>query len=101
MNEGTSKELTKEQKTDIEALAAIPDAEIDTRDLPETLDWAGARRDLLYRPLKKQITLRLDADVVAWFRANAPDGRGYQTEINRVLREHATRASKRVLRGRS
>ena len=38
--------------------------------------------------MKQQITLRLDADVVAWFKANALDGRGYQTEINRVLREH-------------
>ena len=54
------------------------------------------RRSLLYRPVKQQITLRLDADVVAWFRANAPGGRGYQTEINRVLREHAQRAAKRA-----
>lgn len=48
---------------------------------------------MLYRPVKQQITLRLDADVLAWFRANAPGGRGYQTEINRVLREHAQRLS--------
>ena len=96
MNEGASNNLTGEQKAEIEALAALPEEEIDTNDIPEILDWAGARRDLLYRPLKKQITLRLDADVVAWFRANAPDGRGYQTEMNRVLREHATRASKRA-----
>ena len=54
----------------------------------QILDWSGTRRGLLYRPMKQQITLRLDADVVAWFKANAPDGRGYQTEINRVLREH-------------
>ena len=43
-------------------------------------------------PVKQQITLRLDADVVSWFKANVPNGRGYQTEINRVLREHARRA---------
>ncbi len=96
MNEGASNNLTGEQKAEIEALAALPEEEIDTSDIPEILDWAGARRGLLYRPVKKQITLRLDADVVAWFRANAPNGRGYQTEMNRVLREHATRASKRV-----
>ena len=47
----------------------------------------------MYRPVKKQITLRLDADVLSWFRALAPNGRGYQTEINRVLREYAGRAS--------
>ncbi|MCE2453041.1 MAG: BrnA antitoxin family protein [Nitrospinae bacterium] len=96
MNEGVSNNLTGEQKTDIEALAALPDAEIDTSDITEILDWAGAKRGPLFRPVKKQITLRLDADVVAWFRANAPNGRGYQTEMNRVLREHAARASKRV-----
>ena len=89
MKKGTSKELTEEQKTEIQALAALPDEEIDTSDVPEILDWSGAKRGLLYRPVKQQITLRLDADVVAWFRENAPGGRGYQTEINRVLREHA------------
>ena len=96
MNEGASNNLTGEQKAEIEALAALPEEEIDTSDIPEILDWVGARRGLLYRPVKKQLTLRLDADVVAWFRANAPNGRGYQTEMNRVLREHATRSLKRV-----
>jgi len=38
----------------------------------------------LYRPIKRPVTLRLDADVVAWFKA---DGRGYQTRINRALRK--------------
>ena len=91
MKKGTSRELTKEQKAEIKALASLPDEKIDTTDIPEILDWSGAKRGLLYRPVKQQITLRLDADVVAWFRANAPGGRGYQTEINRVLREHARR----------
>ena len=92
MKKATSKALTQRQKADIEALAALPDEEIDTSDIPEILDWSGARRGALYRPVKQQITLRLDADVLAWFRANAPGGRGYQTEINRVLREHARSA---------
>ena len=47
------------------------------RYLPEEL--AG-----LYKPLKKPVTLRLDADVLAWFQRV---GRGYQTRINRALRE--------------
>ena len=84
--------LSDEQRGEIDALAKLPDERIDTSDLPEILDWSGAKRGLLYRPIKRQITLRLDADVVAWFKANAPDGRGYQTEINRVLREHARRS---------
>ena len=91
MKKGTSRALAKEQKAEIKALANLPDEKIDTTDIPEILDWSGAKRGLLYRPVKRQITLRLDADVVAWFRANAPGGRGYQTEINRVLREHARR----------
>ena len=95
MKKAASKELTGDQKAEIEALAGLRDEAIDTSDIPEILDWSDARRGLLYRPVKKQITLRLDADVVAWFRANAPNGRGYQTEMNRVLREHAARASKR------
>ena len=37
----------------------------------------------LYRPLKKPVTLRLDADVIAWFKK---DGRRYQTRINQALR---------------
>ena len=81
--------IHNEQKAEIESLAALSDEKIDTSDIPEILDWSDARRGALYRPVKQQITLRLDADVVAWFRANTPDGRGYQTEINRVLREHA------------
>ncbi len=96
MKMGTFNELTGDKKAEIEALAALPEEAIDTSDLPEILDWSGARRGLLYRPVKRQITLRLDADVVAWFRANAPGGRGYQTEMNRVLREHAKGTSKRV-----
>ena len=96
MKKETYKALTKEQEAEISALASLPDENIDTSDVPEILDWSGAKRGLLYRPVKQQITLRLDADVVAWFRANAPDGRGYQTEINHVLREHARQAVQRA-----
>lgn len=92
MKKEPSKARTERQEAEISALAALPDEKIDTSDVPEILDWSGAKRGLLYRPVKQQITLRLDADVVAWFRATAPDGRGYQTEINRVLREHARQA---------
>lgn len=40
---------------------------------------------MLYRPVKQQLSLRLDADVVAWFK---DAGDGYQTRINRALREY-------------
>jgi uncharacterized protein (DUF4415 family) len=42
-------------------------------------EWQG-----YYKPIKKPVTLRLDADVLAWFKKQ---GRGYQTRINRALRK--------------
>jgi uncharacterized protein (DUF4415 family) len=88
MKKGTSKALTKEQKAELKELAALPDDQIDTSDIPEVLDWSDAKRSLFYRPVKQQLTLRLDADVVTWFKRRAPGGRGYQTDINRALREY-------------
>ena len=49
----TSKELTEEQRAEIAALAALPDAEIDTGDIPEILDWSGAKRGFLHRPRER------------------------------------------------
>ena len=86
------REQKPHQEAEIAALSTLADEKVDTSDIPEILDWSGAKRGLLYRSVKQQITLRLDADVVAWFKANAPGGRGYQTQINRVLREYAKRA---------
>jgi uncharacterized protein (DUF4415 family) len=43
----------------------------------------------LYKPIKRSVTTRLDVDVIAWFKQHAPDGH-YQTEINRILRQHTT-----------
>ena len=77
-----------------QALEALPDDQIDTTDAPEILDWSDARRGVFYRPVKQQITLRLDADIIAWFKARAPGGRGYQTDINGALREHVERTAR-------
>ena len=81
-------DLPPDVQAQLRALEALPDDEIDTTDAPEILDWSDARRGVFYRPVKKQITLRLDADIIAWFKAHARDGRGYQTDINRALRDH-------------
>ena len=88
MKKANSKPLTARQKKDLAALARLPEDKIDTRDIPEIRDWSGARRGVFYRPVKQQLTLRLDADVVAWFKSHAPKGEGYQTNINRALRQH-------------
>jgi uncharacterized protein (DUF4415 family) len=95
MKKVTSKPLTPEQLAELEALAVLPDDAIDTSDAPELPDWSGAKRGLFYRPVKQQLTLRLDADVVAWFKAHAKADEGYQTNINRALREHARLISPR------
>jgi uncharacterized protein (DUF4415 family) len=89
-------DFTKEELAELDALEALPDDQIDTSDIPETLDWSGAKRGLFYRPVKQQITLRLDADVVAWFKQQAPGGRGYQTDINRALRSHVEQAERQA-----
>jgi uncharacterized protein (DUF4415 family) len=86
----TSK-LTPAQQVEIDALAALPCDEIDTSDIPEIRDWSGARRGLFYRPIKRQLTLRIDADIVEWFKEQAQGGKGYQTTINQALREYVDR----------
>ena len=84
--------MTDQQKAQIAALAAMPDDEIDTSDIPEIpTDWANARRGVFHHPAKRQITLDPDADVIAWFEAAAKDGIGRQTHINQVLREYVDR----------
>ena len=86
-------ELPSDVQAQIRGLEALPDDRIDTTDAPEILDWSDARRGVFYRPVKQQITLRLDADVIAWFKAHARGGRGYQTDINGALREHVRRTA--------
>jgi len=96
MKKGTSKPLTAKQKKELAALARLPDGKVDTRAMPEARDWSGAKRGVFYRPLKQQLTLRLDADVIAWFKDHAPKGQGYQTNINRALREHVRRRARKA-----
>lgn len=90
MKKGTA-ELTSVQKAELEALAALPEDRIDTVSLPEQRDWSDARRGVFYRPVKKQLTLRLDADLIDWFKRQAPYGEGYQTRINSALREYVVK----------
>lgn len=81
------RKLTDEERAALEALAAMTDDDIDLDDMPERKDWAGAVRGALYRPVKQSVTMRLDADLVAWFKLLG-DSKGYQTRINAALREY-------------
>jgi uncharacterized protein (DUF4415 family) len=89
MKKAVSKTLTRRQLAELQALASLSDDAIDTSDAAEVADWSGAKRGLFYRPVKQQLTLRLDADIVAWFKAQATSEEGYQSRMNRALREYA------------
>jgi uncharacterized protein (DUF4415 family) len=81
---------------EIEALRRMKDEEIDLTDIPETADWSKGVVGKFYRPIKKSLTIRVDADVLAWLRSQ---GKGYQTRINALLRKAMESASSRRLRG--
>jgi uncharacterized protein (DUF4415 family) len=77
--------LSTEKQKELRDLAARPDNEIDLTDIPEIQEIpSDAVIGKFYRPKKITVTIRLDADVVAWIKAS---GDGYQTRINAYLRE--------------
>lgn len=78
-----SKPSTDKQRRDIQALASMSDEDIDTTDIPEVVDWSKAEIGKFYRPIKKAVSIRLDADVLAWLKMQ---GGGYQTRMNKILR---------------
>ena len=82
----TDSPMTPARKRKLARLAARPDSEIDFSEIPPLKDsfWKSAVRNPLYRPVKRQLTVRLDADVIAWLRQQ---GKGYQTRLNQLLRE--------------
>src|SRR5262245_15997951 len=96
MKKGGSKRSSQKQAAELAALAALSERPIDTSDIPEITDWSGAKRGLFFRPVKQQLTLRIDADIVAWFKRRARGGRGYQTRINHALREYVERQGKKA-----
>ena len=81
--------ISKESVTDWERLDALQDEDIDLSDAPEITPElfakAVVRRGLKPPPSKQQITIRLDEDVLGWFRAQ---GEGYQVRINSLLRAY-------------
>jgi uncharacterized protein (DUF4415 family) len=85
--------LTEAQRANLRALAARPDSEIDFSDIPEMTDeeWKNAERGHFYRPVKRQITARVDSDVLEWLKAQ---GKGYQSRINAILRREMLAAAR-------
>jgi uncharacterized protein (DUF4415 family) len=87
MKKAIDLKLPRDVRAITDALAALPDESIDLDDMAEVPDWSDASRGKFYRPVKQQLTLRLDADVVHWFKAQTQGG-GYQTRINQALRHY-------------
>ena len=77
--------VSPEMQVQLRRLEEMTDADVDLGDMPEVRDWSAAVQGRYYRPVKKPYSLRLDEDVVAWFKAA---GDGYQTRINAALREY-------------
>jgi uncharacterized protein (DUF4415 family) len=85
----SKRSTSKRSKTDWKRVDAMRDEDIDYSDNPEWTPemFAKAVKHIGFKPIppKRQITLRLDADVLEWFRAQ---GAGYQTMINALLRAY-------------
>jgi uncharacterized protein (DUF4415 family) len=83
--------ITAADRKRLRELAARPDFEIDLSDIPEVTEeqWKNAERGHFYRPVKRQITARVDADVLEWLKSQ---GKGYQSRINAILRREMVAA---------
>lgn len=79
----------EKSKTDWARIDAMTDEDIDYSDIPPITDemWAKGVLRKNFKPVqrKSQLTLRLDQDVLDWFKSQ---GRGYQTQINALLRAY-------------
>ena len=77
--------MTDQRAAELKAMVDDPNFVVDTSDIPEWTDeqWKNAVRGRFYRPIKKQITARLDADVLDWLKKQ---GKGYQSRMNAILR---------------
>jgi uncharacterized protein (DUF4415 family) len=86
--------LTTAGRAKLKALAARPNREIDTSELPEWTEaqWKTAVRGKFYRPNKKQITAKVDADVLDWLKSQ---GKGYQSRMNAILRREMLESVRR------
>lgn len=81
--------ISSKSQTDWQRLDAMSDEDIDLSDCPEITPEmfakAVVKRGLPPTKKKSQVTLRIDSDVLEWFKSQ---GRGYQTQINTLLRAY-------------
>ena len=81
----------KRRQRGLKAITMQEDRDIDLSDIPElTLEqMQKGIRGQMYRPIKRPVTMRLDADIVEWLKQG---GRGYQTKANALLRKEMVRS---------
>lgn len=82
--------ITPEIAAELEAIAAMPDNDIDYSDIPPITDFSGFEVSKFYRPVKETVTVRLDSDVLHWLKQG---GKGYQSRLNAILRKEMTSQS--------
>ena len=90
MKKRFSNPVPPEIRAEVDALAGLSEEQIDTDDIPEVGGWDDVRRGVFHRPIKQQITLCLDADLVDWLKSHHQQDEGYKTSINRALREYVS-----------
>jgi uncharacterized protein (DUF4415 family) len=90
MNKPFTSSPSREQM--IEHLKNLRDEDIDYSDIPEVTQDMWAKGKVRMPAAKEQIAIRLDEDVLAWFKAQ---GKGYQTRINAVLRTYVDAQAKK------
>jgi uncharacterized protein (DUF4415 family) len=73
----------KSIKSDLARIDRMRDGEIDYSDIPPLDRTFLKKATVAWPPMKKQLTIRLDANVLDWLKGH---GKGYQTRINRILR---------------
>ena len=76
--------MAKSLSTDEHQLKSMQDENIDTSEMPE-LDEAFFKKAVWRLPGKQPVTIRIDSDVLEWFKSQ---GKGYQTRINQLLRRY-------------
>jgi uncharacterized protein (DUF4415 family) len=79
--------IGEKRKLELAELSKKPDSEIDYSDIPPLTEefFKNAAAGGFYKPVKKQVTLRIDADVLEWLRRKG--AQGYQSRLNAVLRD--------------
>ena len=83
--------LKRKSQTDWEKVDGLTDDQIDTSDIDPLDEDFFRHAELAVRSPKRSLTLRVDADVLEWFRNQ---GKGYQTRINAILRTYMKAHSK-------